>query len=75
MSELLEELIQIQKDSMTLINKIETHCMDLCLEITKMKSKHFNKIDTHYESGVLLCTYFCNLDGKTYNVIITPQKE
>ena len=73
MSELLEELIQIQKDSMAILDK-ETHTMDLNLEILKRSSTNFTKVDTHFEPDGLLCIYKCHLDGRDYFVKITTTK-
>jgi hypothetical protein len=72
---LFQDISKAFRDTQRDLKKGESHCMDLCLEVTKMNSEHFNKIDTHFEGDGLLCTYACSLDGRKYDVMITPQKE
>jgi hypothetical protein len=75
MSELFDELIQVQRDALAAMKNSETHTMDLNIEILKTSSPHFKKVDTHFEPDGLLCTYKCNLDGRDYFVKITTSKD
>ena len=68
------DLSKALSDTKEDLKNLTTHCFDLNCEIMKLQSPHFNKVDMHFEGDGLLCTYECNLDGKKYSVMITPQK-
>ena len=53
----------------------DTHCWNLMEQILARSSQHFDRNDVHYEYDGLLATYMCHLDGRTYNVKITPSKD
>lgn len=71
-NDLMTTLINAQIESMEIQKKATTHCWELNLELMKQESPHFKKVDTHYTANGLLSTYKCSIDGRTYNVHITP---
>ena len=73
-AKLMGQIFQAQGNLFKQLPKLETHCMDLSLEVTKRSSKNFILEQAHYTVDGLRKVYRCSIDNRRYEVLIRPMK-
>jgi hypothetical protein len=51
-----------------------TYCGQLQAEVLKEETPQFKRTGLHYVANGMVAEYLCKIDGRTYEVTITPVK-
>ena len=68
------DMVKALTETVTTMDKLETHCFEFAHEFLKNKSGNFTQTALNFEVDGVVAKYHCSRDDRTYTVKITASK-